>query len=615
VLRQAFTGGTPVVVVVALGFTSGGYFPGDWGLLLLASALVCLAAFLIVERWSLGRLDAALVGALACLALWHVLSATWSPGADGPVLESERTLVYAGAAAALLLALTIESVGALLGGIAGGIVVLASYGLASRLVPSHFGDSAAAVAGSRLDEPVGYANALGIMAVLAILLLVALALEPFRAGVKAGASALLVPLTAVLWLTLSRGAIVALVVGAVILVVLARDRGRALGGLLLVAPAPALAALLTARSDLHDPVASIAEAAANGHALAWRLGLLTLAAGAAGGLTTVFAPRLAPAAVVLVALLLAGAGTVVLVEGPVRVAERTLEGFRATPPVTARDLDRRHLLALSGSWRADYWRVAWRMVEREPLLGEGGGSFERWWLQERPVASYARDAHSLYVETLAEIGPVGLALLVGALAVPLVALRRASQRPLAAGAAAAYTAFLAHAGLDWDWEVPLVTLPALACAASLIVLTRGSNEGEVGRLKRVLGVGGAVVMLVVALVMHVGNRAVGGGEEALVRGEATVAADRARRAQAWMPWAAYPWQLLGEAQLSLRHDSGARASLSTAIERDPERWSAWYDLAVVSSGRARGAALARAERLNPLGPEIAGLREELRRDS
>ncbi|HYT50946.1 MAG TPA: hypothetical protein VEL10_01935 [Gaiellaceae bacterium] len=41
-----------------------------------------------------------------------------------------------------------------------------------------------------------------------------------------------------------------------------------------------------------------------------------------------------------------------------------------------------------------------------------------------------RDAHSLYVETLAELGPIGLALLSAALVVPLVAAVRARRHPL-----------------------------------------------------------------------------------------------------------------------------------------------------------------------------------------
>ena len=58
------------------------------------------------------------------------------------------------------------------------------------------------------------------------------------------------------------------------------------------------------------------------------------------------------------------------------------------------------------------------MVEREPLLGEGAGSFSRTWLRERPVANEARDAHNLYLETLAELGPIGLVLLLLVLVTP-----------------------------------------------------------------------------------------------------------------------------------------------------------------------------------------------------
>ena len=79
------------------------------------------------------------------------------------------------------------------------------------------------------------------------------------------------------------------------------------------------------------------------------------------------------------------------------------------------------LRTLSGSSRADYWRVALRTVEAAPLLGSGAGSFRRQWFQHRREPQPARDAHSLYLETLAELGPLGLALLLAALGLPLAA--------------------------------------------------------------------------------------------------------------------------------------------------------------------------------------------------
>ena len=66
----------------------------------------------------------------------------------------------------------------------------------------------------------------------------------------------------------------------------------------------------------------------------------------------------------------------------------------------------------------------------------------------------------------------GLALLLVALALPLTTLRRARHVPLATASAAAYAVFLVHAALDWDWEVPAATLPALVCGWSLFFWTR-----------------------------------------------------------------------------------------------------------------------------------------------
>ena len=68
-----------------------------------------------------------------------------------------------------------------------------------------------------------------------------------------------------------------------------------------------------------------------------------------------------------------------------------------------------------------YWHVAWAQTEEHPLTGRGAGTFERAWLEAQPAPVFVRDAHSLYLETLAELGVVGLALLVIALAAPLAA--------------------------------------------------------------------------------------------------------------------------------------------------------------------------------------------------
>ena len=54
-------------------------------------------------------------------------------------------------------------------------------------------------------------------------------------------------------------------------------------------------------------------------------------------------------------------------------------------------------------------------------------------------------------------------------ACPLAVAVRRRGDPLAAAPAAGFAVFAFHAGLDWDWELPVVTLAALGCAGALFV--------------------------------------------------------------------------------------------------------------------------------------------------
>ena len=122
--------------------------------------------------------------------------------------------------------------------------------------------------------------------------------------------------------------------------------------------------------------------------------------------------------------------------------------------------------------RSSYWRAAISDARAHPLAGSGAGSFDDYWTRHRTVDVGVQDAHSLYLETLAELGLVGLVLLVGALVPPLIAVGATRSDPNVAIAAAGYIAFLVHAGLDWDWEMPATTLTGLACAAALLAAAR-----------------------------------------------------------------------------------------------------------------------------------------------
>jgi O-antigen ligase len=315
--------------------------------------------------------------------------------------------------------------------------------------------------------------------------------------------------------------------------------------------------------------------------LALALGLLVLLALRIGSLDR----RVAAAVGVALAVAIAVAGVALA---------RSFSAPTTTPAEGAA-----RLTTLSGSSRADYWRVAADLVEDEPLLGAGAGSFRRRWYRDRPVPQPARDAHSLYVETLAELGPVGLVLLLVALGLPLAAAVAARTDPLTAAALAPYAAFLAHAAQDWDWELPAVTVPAIACAAALLLASR-RRWVPLDRAARLAGVAAALLLAALSAAAYVGNR-----ELALAETGSERAARRAARLQ---PWSAEPWRVLGEAQLERGELDRARASFREGLSRDDGDWELWLDLALASEGQARREALDRAARLNPREPDLEELR-------
>src|SRR5262249_59764576 len=86
------------------------------------------------------------------------------------------------------------------------------------------------------------------------------------------------------------------------------------------------------------------------------------------------------------------------------------------------------------------------------------------WLQHGSFRYFVQNAHSLYLETLGELGIVGFMLLVGAFAAGVVvAVRRlrgtsGGERSLIAALLGTLTAYLIGAGVDWMWELTAVTL-------------------------------------------------------------------------------------------------------------------------------------------------------------
>lgn len=609
-------------MVALLGLADGGFRPTEWGwaaLALLGVAAGCLLA--VQSLAAFGRVEIVCLAGLAALLAWTWISVAWSLDPAASVLEGERTLMYLAAVLTALLVFRTASAALLLAGLLAAISLIASSALVAHLLSGERSASdlvgAVPFAESKLAGSLGYSNALGLLAVLGLLLASGFAARLTSGFGRAGSGAAFVVLATTLYLTFGRGAWAALAIG--VLAMLALDPRRLEFSVVLLALAlpTALALLLAGRSDAlthhgspHD------ELVQEGRRLA--LAALVLSAAAAG--VAYLAPRvvallvekrsrrrayIAIVGTAAAALLAAG---VIVAGGPVTLARQAYGSFETPSPSQEANLNQR-LLSLSGSGRAEYWRVAWEAYREHPALGAGAGSFGREWLRERRNDLPVRDAHSLYLETAAELGPVGLALILAFLGAPLLAGVRARRQPLAPVAFAAYAAYLAHAGIDWDWELPAVTVAGVGCGVVLLLLERTEEAPcHASRPRRSAAAVLVAALAAVAGLGLVGNRAAAASADAYEAGRWRDARSHARTAIRWMPWSAQGWRLLGEAQLARGEVDAARVSFLLGIEKDSGDWELWLDLALASEKEAYRHALARASALNPRSPEILELR-------
>ncbi len=599
--------GLALVGVVGLAAASGGYFPTSWGWAALGFSWVAALAVLLRAETDVEWLDLAFFGALAAFAGWIWLSASWSQSAPRSILEGERALVAVTGVGAALLVVTRRLVPTLLGSVAAAITLISAYALATRLFPAKI-ISFDPIAVYRLQEPLGYWNALGIFAAIGSLLCLAFAARGSTVVSRAlggGALAFLLP---TIYFTYSRGSWLALGLGLLAAILLDPRRLQLVAAVCVLGPLLALEVWLGSReSALTHQFANVHAAAHQGH----RYALVVLGVAVATALLSaalafverrVAIPRglrIALVAVLLFAVAAGIAGGIARYGSPSSIARRAWHSFEA-PTADTSNLNQR-LFSISGNGRAQLWKAAWHDHQAHPWLGSGAGTFEQWWWAHRSSDLQVVDAHSLYVEVLGELGPFGLALVCLALLVPLAAAIRARAHPLVPVALGAYVAYLAHAGVDWDWEMTAVTLAALLVAVGIVAAARSGEPRPLGSLARGGAVGAAVALCALSFVVLFGNLELSRAQNAAAHRNWAKAASDASSASDWAPWSSDALQTLAQAQGKLGRGAAQRATLRDAVRKDPHDSDLWYDLSAATSGRVSDAAFARAVRLNPYG--------------
>ena len=462
-----------------LAFYSGGYFDGPrfvatlvaWVLVL----VVAVAAGRPIPASTPGRV--ALAG-MVLIAVWTAISLTWAPLSESATDALVRLLLYTGAlvAAAGLLGdrvtrWAVEPV------LAAGVLVVIGYGLSGRLLPGmiHLHQSVTAL--GRLEQPITYWNAEGALAAVGFVLCARLAGSTARPhAMRVAAAAACAPLGMGVYLTYSRGALAAGLVGLVLLLAIAPTRPQlraaaiALGAALVTAAA---AELLPGVSSLEG---SIADRERDG-AISLAILNVVMAAAAFAQARPIRLEGRSPAegARLAIAPRLPAIGAVAVVLAVAVLVGAAIAEHGGGDPLSKRTGISR--LGSADSRRYDYWRVGIDAFADNPLTGVGAGGFRAEWVRERPVRDPALEVHSLPLEMLTELGLPGLlafGLLVGGAA---VAGRRALRLhpELAPGACAGAAVWGLHATIDWDWQLPAVTLPAIVLAGALIAM---SETGE-----------------------------------------------------------------------------------------------------------------------------------------
>jgi O-Antigen ligase/Tetratricopeptide repeat len=620
-----------LIAALAAGVFWIAYDDGSYGLTSRNSIAVIVLWGLVLASaagfWPAARIPgSALIagGLLAVFAIWTGLSALWAASPEKAFNEFDRVVLFLAIFALAVVASPRGSARRWLAGLAIGLTSVALLALVSRLFPHLFDAStdlaeAFPSARKRLSFPVDYWNGLATIVAFAIPALLYFAAEA-RAVVRGLAVAPLPALVATLYLTSSRGGWVAAAIAVVVLLALTSRRWATAGALAVGGAASAGAvAVLLARDELVDTPLTASVAESQGRSAALLIGLLCLAAGAAYGLLATVLPAPPRAsrtaatafAVVLVVLGLAA----VAAANPV---ER-YDNFKEIPPELQGASVQEHLFSTSGNGRWQWWSSAVDEFQTKPLTGRGAGSYEAWWAEHASIAAFVRDAHSLYLETLGELGVIGLVLLLAFIIACLVAGARRlggrteSERAAVATLFALVAAFLFEAGIDWMWEVTAVSVVAvlalglLAGPATEPEFT-ASHALEARRPKnlpllRVAAAAIAFGLIVAEAIPLLATMEVRKSQEAVAAGNLADALDQAESARSIQPWAASPYlQIALVQELGGRIDE-ARTSIETALEKDQEDWRLWLLAARIQTKAGAIAearqSLAKAEELNP----------------
>ena len=565
----------------------GGTLPvGGAAVVLLAGALAATAfGWLPVPR--VGVSGAVLASSLVFLVAWTGATVWWSIVADRSWDAFNKSLAFA---AFLGLGIELAAVGreyaARLAASVLSLVIGATlaWALLAKAVPSldPEGDRVA-----RLREPIGYWNALALLADVALVLGLWLGTAPgHRRVVRVAGGLLLYVATLALMLTLSRAGVVVAIGVLALWLVLAGERVQ--GGLLLLAsaiPAVAVGAWAFTRPALTEDGATRADRVADGQVF----GILVLVGAALVAALVVWGTtrslsertrrRVARGLVVMAVVWAVAAGAVV----SVAAADAVDSGRNCSEVVN----DPSRLGSLDPNNRLCWWGEALDVYREHSPQGAGAGTFEIARKQFRPDVRSVSQPHSVPLQQLAEGGIPALAffvlLVLAGMATCVAALRRLSgaERTAALALVIIPAAYFVHSLVDFSWDFLAVTAPTMVALG--VLAGAGRSSTYIRRSSALLAIG--VFLLAAAVLVsfsfpRLADRAERRSTQALASGDLDEALDLALWAHFFNPVSADP--LFARARVAEREGNELRAErvYREAVGLQPDNPETWYTLGI-----------------------------------
>lgn len=614
-------------VVAWLGLNGGGFDPLEYQRFGLYIWLVILAGIclLAIPTRRLGAAAWTSVTLLAFFAVWTGLGFAWTDSPDKTGAELARVASYLGVFVLALFSRANGTARHLTSGVATAIVLVASVALLSKLHPTWFPEASTTgellpSEARRLAYPIGYWNGLGALIAIGIPLLLNLAATAKSDLARIVSAAGIPVLVLALYFTLSRGSFLAVGIATVTYFLLVPSRMPKFLTLLIgVAAGAVLVAASRQKEALSDGLLN-STARDQGNEILY----LTLAVVGFVALTQAIVvysakghelPRwlvvdkrqtLVTVGVTLFAVVIAAFA--------LGAADKAGDSWGDFKSAEGLQDSAGRLESASGNGRYQYWSAALKQFESRPLTGTGAGTFESWWATTGDRPGFVRDAHSLYFQTLGEMGIVGIALLLSFFVLVLSSGLRmlfrtdAAARPPLAAACAGVLAFLVMGAFDWIWQIPVLPATLVLLASVLIpvkepVTGSGSTYGWLSRL----GMAAAAVVAIVVISIPLSSTAlIDKSQEEARSGNYLDALSSARGAGKAFPAAAAPnlQQALVLEQLGdLR---SAEAEALRAVKDEPVNWRNWLVLSRIQASLGKVGdsveSYREASRLNHLSP-------------